>query len=795
MSFPSGPQPSRYKSSAPTRHPPRTPTNHTLRTPASSKPNTSNNNMSAPREYIEISDEETDEPIDKQKQKPDPILIDSDSDIEEPPRLEDTRRHKIPANPPSGVPSSTGRSKESSPPLQRGGTQSYIKNSLWDPNRTTKTRVQVHEEPFSRLAYTSQAYARLSNAPRPGNQPHIAQTLPHLPQTDDPLPARLGRGQPLPLKGSSTTSSSPPEKSSFATAFKSYAPLSAQTASVDGLLDGNAPGSASVKTPSKSQFDSQSRLVCVGCEDAQLRCDGAKPTCSRCKELGLACAWTYESFTVQQVRPIGTSTTLNLSRRSAPDTPTNLESTARPSSTGGPKKYPSGSPLTDLKTPDTSPATKTKIVLRVPHSQGPSPKQAVEDTYKPLGESNEEEQMQGTVESGSGVHKENRQSARVSVSSGISIDHDGPTEVQPTIEAVTKLLEDLRKQMHAWQESSTQAQLRQATLDARKRPQPESDKTLSDPFKSITEQRRAAVTNPHDLMQKKKVTTIRAPVSSFLTGAVLLPKYKAIGRISSSMLATNQKTSKYHPYSADDERDPDGDRKYADWQQHYNIDLDRLKDQRHCQELVWLWKPWVEDLITRLGLQISDVLYYFASEQYAPQRLREVCTYQPTSCKECGSANLSSRRDYCSSKDFNLLPPPDDRKLLLTSVISRALHDIAGISLWHIATGGLLQPRYNDQQASKATQSNLCLICFRHYCPDHGSYEETNAAIDESFINDSEQRSNVRKFVALPDKECPDKEKVHPCGLFCVQPSSNLRHLLGKQPDGSVGGGSRTPKN
>ena len=452
-----------------------------------------------------------------------------------------------------------------------------------------------------------------------------------------------------------------------------------------------------------------------------------------------------------------------------------------------------------INAPDSAPARKTKITLRAPHPQVSVPKELVSvtdhDTHKFGLLKSQIHESAGTESSAS---LDDEQLDHASVLSGGSFDLKAPFEIESTLDAFTKLMEGLRSDLHGWREISTQAELRQATMNARSRPGPKIDQNLPDPFKAITEKRRSAKDGLQERQQSKKSLVIRTTPSSFPTGGVLLPKYQAIGRVSSSVLAPNYKTAKHWAYSAEDENDPDLNRKYKDFQSHYAIDFDSLNAQRQCQELVWLWRPWVEEAFARLRIRHTDILYFFTFHQFEPERRIEHGSEQWGTCRTCGLADTKSRSDNFNDESFKALPRPNDQSLAYAAFLARAFHDMSGVSLWHIAEGGMLQPHYWEERETTAQQSNLCLICFRHRCPDHGSYKDPEADTDAGegsvFVNDSEQDFNVRRYVSLPDVHPQADDKTHLCGVFCVQPPPSLHRMLGRQIDGAIDGDIRQAK-
>ncbi|KAK5217132.1 hypothetical protein LTR47_011897, partial [Exophiala xenobiotica] len=198
-------------------------------------------------------------------------------------------------------------------------------------------------------------------------------------------------------------------------------------------------------------------------------------------------------------------------------------------------------------------------------------------------------------------------------------------------------------------------------------------------------------------------------------------------------------------------------------EQRFKNNYESLLAQRNCQEQVWLWKPWADQLFSFLKIQASDVLYYFTAGQV--DRDRQFTgdwadiweAERMNKCRTCGLADLESRGVHFSEM-FQNLPKSDDHSLVLAGLAAYAFHEETGVSLWHVAAVGLLQPRYKDSKTERSKNLGLCVICFRHQCPDHGSYEEpadedhgvTDSEEFTAFINDEERDHNLRKFTTLP---------------------------------------------
>ncbi|KAJ9605177.1 hypothetical protein H2200_010567 [Cladophialophora chaetospira] len=596
---------------------------------------------------------------------------------------------------------------------------------------------------------------------------------------------------PSPLT-SSTGSPSTNTTSSFPTAFKHY---SSSVRQHDRPPASPKEGFASFTTTVNKPPVAASPSVCNNCALGRFQCDGAKPTCNQCTARGVACAYDAETTPSPrskllvrlkvpssiEIPPLGRSKAMHPGHEST--------------SMSSPQGQLAGHDHTGIDAPNNLPAKKTKIVLRAPHLPASAPNDQVAVTDQNVQNGSIHDQLPEAADTESSISADYQQIDHASLSSDISPHPGRLVEMDSTLETCTNLLEDLRKELHGWQESSTQAELRQATADAKRRPGPKLDQTLSDPFKAVTVDRRATGGSQQERPKNKKLFTIRAVPTSFPTGAGMLPKYQAIGRVSSSVLAPNYKTAKYWAYSAEDEDDPDSTRKYKDFENHYNIDFAGLIAQRQCQELVWLWKPWVEEAFSRLRIRSTDLLYFFTFSLFGVTRSITFGPDQLAACQNCGLGDAESRGKFFNSDAFNALPHPDDRSLAAAAFLAHAFHAMTGISLWHVAAGGLLQPRYRDKPEKNTQESNLCLICFRHCCPDHGSYEDPGEESDaKPLVNDSEQDSNIRKFVSLPDVQRRDDKKTHQCGAFCVQPSLSLRQILGRQSNGTIDGDARLPK-
>ncbi|KIW29700.1 uncharacterized protein PV07_05492 [Cladophialophora immunda] len=565
-------------------------------------------------------------------------------------------------------------------------------------------------------------------------------------------------------------------------------------------------------------------LICSSCAQGDLECDGRVPACGSCREQGLACSYqrapnpTKEppSLLVKlKVRiPAERAASESTEGSSPEEERSQSESVYRESDEDSDSDSDTGSTDWVQRTPLT-------LVFRAPEPQHPDSEQEEPTDQQSPEDSVMEDEKDQDVEESTSVEEEDRDVEEpssvdegwdvdnASDSSGSSIFSAGETTLRPNVPVFFMMLNNLRELLRDWQQRTVLADVKQAKVTAAQRPRPDLDPNLPDPFGELTEQRRS-VGNSWDSSAKKDEEIIRAPRRRLSGGTKMLPKFRSIGRLNTSFLAPNYRTARYRAYDAEDEIvDQDASKKYDEFEQRHKIDFLGLAKQRACQELVWLWEPWIEYLFSRLEMFKSDILYFYVQKQFEPDRQIEFDwsensraawrKEQNRACKMCRLADRESRRSHLA-EDFQHLPRPDDRRLVFAGLTAYAFHELVGSSLWHVALGGIIQPRYADSQAATAQDPNLCLICFRHQCPDHGAYEEPsddepNIRKSRALINDEESDRNIRKFVSLPRAEPDVENDTHLCGIFCVEPSTSLRKLLGRQPGGMVFGHKRAPRN
>ncbi|OAL38033.1 hypothetical protein AYO20_02485 [Fonsecaea nubica] len=608
------------------------------------------------------------------------------------------------------------------------------------------------------------------------------------------------------------------------------------------------------------------RVICDNCAQHGFECDGQSPICGLCKEHGVACSYRRVKGPTK-----GPPSSVLMSKLATPAEITTAGATERPSR--GEDRSSSESVSGDLdeekgtgtSSPELIQGQPLRLAFRPAESRDahseqdePSGQQSQEDIVMEMGEENIDK-------ASSRMSKDDRSSDTRSISSGSSIRSAGGGTIRPHVKIFKSLMESCHQKLRASQQAAVKAALRQISIDEAKYPGPDLDPNRPDPFAAITAERRRAqkdrrpstkdyLPDPVATLTKERQRAGKdrrpsakhdgklqgAPPKPLGGGAPMLPKFRSVGRVNASFLAPNYRTANHRAYDMEDEtEDPDASRKYEEFEERHKIDFPGMAKQRKCQELVWLWQPWIEDVFSMLEIQRSDVLYFYVQDHFEPDRQIELdwpeasrqawTKEQKRRCKMCGLADPESRqRDLV--EQFERLPRPDDRRLVFAGLLAYAFHEQAGSSLWHISFGGIIQPRYPDSLTASAQTSDLCLICFRHNCPDHGAYVEPanemppdeesrdeespdeeppgEEALDEeasdesedmetprAFINDPESDRNIRKFVSRPSTKLSVEGDTHLCGIFCVDPSTGLRQLLGRQPEGYVGGAKRMPES
>ncbi|KIW98713.1 uncharacterized protein Z519_00375 [Cladophialophora bantiana CBS 173.52] len=589
-------------------------------------------------------------------------------------------------------------------------------------------------------------------------------------------------------------------------------PPTARNGQNHGTPSGNA------KPLSKTPPNVANSLVCSNCARVHLECDGKTPFCGHCQEQGVARPYRGPPNSTEKSKtPVLKLDMTSPARYTSSETTkkTNLQKEQSSSESDD----SSEGEISDSSSPDLDQGPPLRLVFRPQPSQNSDAEQEAptdqqsqkhgvieveKDERLEEGGSVEED---GGAEGSSAMGGEHEDDDCISVSSDSSVESIEEATLRPSVQSVTNILKRIRQQLREYQQANVLADLRQATIDVRKYGGPRLDPSLPDPFKTLTEERRRGW-DP-DAEQNKDVEVIPAPQKCYHTDSIILPKSKSIGRVNSSFLAPNIRTATHRAYDDEDEDDPDSSIKYEEFELRYKTDFQGMEQQRLCQELIYLWEPWVEELLKRLQIQKSDVLYFFTQDHFEPDRRIEFkCseasrtawrTEQQSVCNTCKLADPQSRQSYLG-EDFKRLPRPDDRSLVFAGLAARAFHKMTGSSLWHIALGSTIQPRHMDSGAATMQDPGFCLICFRHQCPDHGSYEEPpdddeGPQTSRAFINDDESDRNVRKFVSLPSAKRDVENKSHICGIFCVESSTNLRQILGRQLNGSISGESRPPEN
>ena len=386
-------------------------------------------------------------------------------------------------------------------------------------------------------------------------------------------------------------------------------------------------------------------------------------------------------------------------------------------------------------------------------------------------------------------------------------DHEfDATSIVAEIEQVRACLRKHEAEMRAYREYLVQSSLRQAKLDARNAPQPMLNPNIGDPFARFDNQnavssrnRDAAgimqiqIKNYTKAAQMKAWKTVNVPTTHFRSEAIILPKYKSIGRLGPSVLAPNIRTLKYWPYVLEDEgTDPSQAEKYSELQERYQHDDQSLKNQRKCQEKADLWRSTMEGLLEELQINYNDILYYLLhpkpwepkvdlSDSSLAAWLHERGE-QP--CQTCEIGVEAGWEAF-----FGRLPAPNSRNLAMAGLVSFVFHETTKTSIWHAASTARATRDAVAGYETKARSSLLCTICFMHECPIHGAYfepdEDDPKNTVEVSINDAEPDHNFRQSVTLPFNH---KRQNHRCGVFCLPRDVKISDILGLRADGTIQG-------
>ena len=348
-----------------------------------------------------------------------------------------------------------------------------------------------------------------------------------------------------------------------------------------------------------------------------------------------------------------------------------------------------------------------------------------------------------------------------------------------TVKAYITRLDELKREINAFQEDQIRRSLRQARIDSRDAAEPKLCQIKS-PFDQMSAPNTAAEgscprlrlhvkdSDARVLYKRNKALPTEVPTIVIASDVVGLPKYKSIGRLGSALLTRNNTIAKYNPYSNDDEKlDKQAvSLKYQEMQQRYTTfekASDTLQAQRKCAELTELWRPHIEGLLDEMDLPQRAIVHYFTSSDRTSQYVRRIRLAEPV-------LTDWSREQHSSCVGCHRLPDghTDDEAgvgyvckmddLAMAGLVACAYHQVAGLSLWHMA----LIWRENDRHSASSKPGNgpigsMCLVCCLHNCSLHGMYLDEDKQLYENDdasnvdINDPEANQNTRYNVTLPE--------------------------------------------
>ena len=348
-----------------------------------------------------------------------------------------------------------------------------------------------------------------------------------------------------------------------------------------------------------------------------------------------------------------------------------------------------------------------------------------------------------------------------------------------TVKAYIARLDELKREINAFQKDQIRRSLRQARIDSRDAAEPKLCQIKS-PFDQMSDPNTAAEGlcprlrlhvkdgDARVLYKRNKALPTEVPTIVIASDVVGLPKYKSIGRLGSALLTRNNTIAKYNPYSNDDEKlDKQAvSLKYQEMQQRYTTfekASDTLQAQRKCAELTELWRPHVEGMLDEMALPQRAIVHYFTSSDRASQYVRRLRLAEPV-------LTDWSREQHSSCVGCQRLPDrhTDDEAgvgydcklhdLAMAGLVACAYHQVAGLSLWHMA----LIWRESDRHSASSKPGNgpigsMCLVCCLHNCSLHGMYLDEDKRLYENDdasnvdINDPEANQNTRYNVTLPE--------------------------------------------
>lgn len=282
--------------------------------------------------------------------------------------------------------------------------------------------------------------------------------------------------------------------------------------------------------------------------------------------------------------------------------------------------------------------------------------------------------------------------------------------------------------------------------------------------------------------------TVTEPTQVVEIHAAILPKYKSIGRLGPSVLARNSRLLKYLPYFSDVEQCPAaGGQRIGEIEAYYHRDERRFRDQRTCFELAAWWTPTVKRFVTDLGIEVQDLVWSMLDDMA-----------DDATCGRCET-------DLCLMVEVEALrsrrpSTRDGRSIHMANLACAAFDRITGFSVWHVVIHDEVVGQALKRSERPGTDAGmLCSICFLHHCMIHGAYVEPPDACSGAVasgrghrqgqsrvkINDDEPHLNERVMAVVPNKET---RAGHQCGLYCVDPQTSIRAILGQRRGEGVGG-------
>ncbi|KKY28844.1 putative esc e complex protein [Phaeomoniella chlamydospora] len=311
-----------------------------------------------------------------------------------------------------------------------------------------------------------------------------------------------------------------------------------------------------------------------------------------------------------------------------------------------------------------------------------------------------------------------------------------------------------------------------------------------------------------------KGTSLNSPVTENVQNSPMLPRYKSIVRLGPNTLAENDRTLKYLPYFIEEEQGIDKEELYKELSQRFDKLPEDLHVRRNCSEKAVFWREAIEELMVEVGVDVEDVMCYLLMpdsefQSFSPrnvhQKAIEQWRHRENSCKSC--AMSYSRGSW--NRVYSALPKPsrDRISIVVAGFLCQAVTKVAEFSIWHVVSKHprirqlLQEARTSSSQAVQIagpqTASKLrCALCYLHDCHGHGAFTEHDdvmqdeeEAMDAGSESENELKQNVREMInTAGDDGARDKPPKSFCGVYCVDSSTRLAHLLGIDFDGEVRG-------